>query len=169
MIPKISPIDSRVFAYARQPQSTIDRQTTLKKKHVGLAMKTTKTPIKLAHPPKKDGMKGEASAGKFHHKFSNIQLDIKFTTRNDNINYISCNTQFNTQHFYRTDFWQIYATGDAVADIAYTLKNWSRYQIYCLVCQAYRNDFWVIVQECPPWRRLELLHFPAKSRSSGFR
>jgi len=77
----------------------------------------------LASPPKKDGMKGEALAGKFYHKLSNIQLDIKFTTRNDNIDHISCNKQFNTQHFYRTDFRQIYATGDAVANIADTLKN----------------------------------------------
>jgi len=65
----------------------------------------------LAHPPKKDGMKGEASAGKFYHKLSNIQPDIKFTT------------QLNTQHFYRTGSRQKYSTGDPAANIAYTLKD----------------------------------------------
>jgi len=48
--------------------------------------------------------------------------------------YISCNKQLNTRHFYRTDSWQKYSTGDAVANIAYTFKNWSRYQIYCMPC-----------------------------------
>ena len=80
----LSPIDARAFTYARLAQSTNYRQSTLQKKHVGLTMKTTKNSIKLAYPPKKDGMKGESSAGKFHHKLSNIQLD-KFTTRNDNL------------------------------------------------------------------------------------
>ena len=84
MIQKLSPIDARAFTYARLAQSTNYRQSTLQKKHVGLTMKTTKNSIKLAYPPKKDGMKGESSAGKFHHKLSNIQLD-KFTTRNDNL------------------------------------------------------------------------------------
>jgi len=87
MIQKLSPIDARAFAYARQAQYTNARQTTLKKKYVGLVMKTTKNPIKLAHPPKKDGRKGEASADKFYHKLSNIQ----FTTRNDKIDHISNN------------------------------------------------------------------------------
>jgi len=59
-------------------------------------MTTTKKPIKLVHPPKKDGMKGEASAGKFYQTLSNIQLDIKFVTRNDNLIHISWNKQFNT-------------------------------------------------------------------------
>jgi len=84
MIQKLSPIDARAFTYARLAQSTNYRQSTLQKKHVGLTMKTTKNSIKLAYPPKKDGMKGESSAGKFYHKLSNIQLD-KFTTRNDNL------------------------------------------------------------------------------------
>jgi len=81
----VLPIDARAYAYARLAKSTTDRQTTLQKKHVGLTMKTTKKPIKLAHPPKKDGMKREASAGKLYHKLSNIQLDIEFTTRNNNL------------------------------------------------------------------------------------
>jgi len=85
MIQKLSPIGARAYAYARLARSTDYRQTALQKKHVGLTMKTTKKPIKLAHPPKKDGMKGEASAGKFYHKLSNIQLDIKFTTTNNNL------------------------------------------------------------------------------------
>ena len=67
--------------------------------------------VRVAHPPKKDGMKGEASAGKFYHKLSNIQPDIKFTT------------QLNTQHFYRTGSRQKYSTGDPAANIAYTLKD----------------------------------------------
>jgi len=85
MIQKLSPIDARAYAYARLARPTNYRQTTFQKKHVGLTMQTTKKPIKLAHPLKKDGMKGEASAGKFYHKLSNIQFDIKFTTRNNNL------------------------------------------------------------------------------------
>ena len=33
-------------------------------------------------------MKGEASEAKFYHKLSNIQLDIKFTTRNNKLHFM---------------------------------------------------------------------------------
>ena len=75
MTQKLSPIDTMAFAYARQARSTSSRQDTLKKKHVGLVMKTTKKLFKLAHPPKIDYMKKEASAVKFYHKLSKFQLD----------------------------------------------------------------------------------------------
>jgi len=57
MIQKLSPIDARAHAYAKLARSTNYRQTTLQRTHVGLTMKTTKKPIKLAHPPKKDTTK----------------------------------------------------------------------------------------------------------------